>query len=301
VGINHSLSLSPFWGSDIGGFYPNEELDGELYLRWFQFAAFNPSFRGHGRTWWTRLPWGWGLSELGPHESDTPPLESALENSAIEPIAKQYAELRYRLLPYVYTLAWEARDSGMPMIRALWLHYPEVAEARGVGDQFLWGRDILVAPVYESGATSRDLYLPPGMWYDWWTQEREAGGRRVERAVDLATMPLYVRAGAIIPFDPIRQYVDEPVDEPTTFRVYRGADGEFTLYEDDGITLEYLDGVEELTRLTWDDGASTFAIEPAQPGAARLHDGERRFRVHLFPDDEVREVAYAGQRVEVGF
>ena len=123
VGINYSLSIGPYWGSDIGGFYPNSELTGELYARWFQFAAFCGSFRSHGRVWWTRLPWGWGLSDRGPQEygnnnAPIPPddrrniLMSEMNNPAIEPVAKKYAELRYQLLPYTYTLAWEARDSG---------------------------------------------------------------------------------------------------------------------------------------------------------------------------------------------
>ena len=247
VGINYSLSIGPYWGSDIGGFYPNSELTGELYARWFQFAAFCGSFRSHGRTWWTRLPWGWGLSDMGPREHNNtnapiPPddrrniLPSEMNNPAIEPVARKYAELRYQLLPYTYTLAWEARDSGLPLMRAMWLHYPDDLRARGLGTQFMWGRDLLVAPVFTKGATSREVYLPNGDWYDWWTNEKAKGGVTVTRAVDLGTMPLYVRAGAIVPFDPVRQYTSQPVTEPTTLKVYTGADGQYTLYADDGIT-----------------------------------------------------------------
>ena len=210
VGINYSLSIGPYWGSDIGGFYANHELTGELYARWFQFAAFCGSFRSHGRTWWTRLPWGWGLSDMGPREHNNtnapiPPddrrhiLPSEMNNPAIEPIARTYAELRYQLLPYTYTLAWEARHSGLPLMRAMWLHYPDDVRARGLGTQFMWGRDLLVAPVFTKGATSREVYLPNGDWYDWWTNEKApsggAGGHTVTRQVDLGTMPLYVRAG----------------------------------------------------------------------------------------------------------
>src|SRR5687768_7176448 len=191
VGINHSLSLSPFWGSDIGGFYPNEELTGELYARWFQFGAFCASFRSHGRTWWTRLPWGWGLSDLGPKEGRATPLVSELNNKTIEPVCKQYAELRYQLLPYIYTLAWEARSTGLPLMRALWLHYPNDTVARKTGDEFLWGRDMLIAPVYEKKATTRSVYLPQGTWYDWWNNTKQTGGQTIVRSVDLATMPIY--------------------------------------------------------------------------------------------------------------
>ena len=216
VGINYSLSIGPYWGSDIGGFYPNNELTGELYARWHQFAAFCGSFRSHGRTWFTRLPWGWGLSDMGPREySNTnapiPPddrrniLQSEMNNPAIEPIARKYSELRYQLMPYTYTLAREARDRGLPLMRAMWLHYPDDVRARGLGNQFMWGPDLLVAPVFTKGASSRDVYLPKGEWYDWWTNARATGGQTVARAVDLATLPIYVRAGAIIPVDPVRQ------------------------------------------------------------------------------------------------
>ena len=164
--------------------------------------------------------------------------QSEMNNPAIEPVARKYAELRYQLLPYTYTLAWEARSSGLPLMRAMWLHYPGDPRARGLGTQFMWGRDLLVAPVFTKGATSREVYLPAGDWYDWWTNEKAKGGATVTRAVDLATMPLYVRAGAIVPFDPVRQYTSQPVTEPTTLKVYTGADGQYTLYADDGITQE---------------------------------------------------------------
>jgi alpha-glucosidase/alpha-D-xyloside xylohydrolase len=301
VGINHSLSLSPFWGSDIGGFYPNEELTGELYARWFQFGLFNASFRSHGRTWWTRLPWGWGLSEMGPNENRRNPLPSELNNPAIEPIARKYGERHYQLLPYTYTVAREARDTGMPPMRAMWLHYPGDERARGMGSQYLWGRDMLVAPVFTKGATTRDVYLPQGDWYDWWTNAKEAGGRTVTRKVDLATMPIYVRAGAIVPFDPVRQYTGQPVSEPTTLKVYRGADGQFTLYEDDGTSLDYLQGQATWTRMSWDDSANRLTIEPGAPAGSTNLPSNRMFRVELLPEGTTRNVSYSGQRAEVSF
>jgi alpha-glucosidase (family GH31 glycosyl hydrolase) len=310
VGLNYSLSVGPYWGSDIGGFYPNNELTGELYVRWHQFAAFCGSFRSHGRTWWTRLPWGWGLTETGPREHNNtntpiPPddrrniLESALNDPAIEPIAKRYSELRYQLLPYTYTLAWEARHSGLPLMRAMWLHYPDDPRARSLGTQFLWGRDLLVAPIFTRGATSRDVYLPAGDWYDWWTGARTAGGQTVTREVDLATMPIYVRAGAIVPVDPIRQFTGQPVDEPTTLRVYTGADGEFTLFDDDGISQGYLRGVGSWTRTRWHDRDRRLTIEPGAPEGATNVVAERIFEVLVLPEGLTRQVRYSGSRVEV--
>ncbi len=302
VGQNHSLSLSPYWGSDIGGFYPNEELSGELYARWFQFAAFCPSFRSHGRTWWTRLPWGWGLSEMGPRENRRNPLSSELKNPAIEPICRKYAELRYQLMPYTYTLAREAHDVGLPLMRAMWLHYPDDERTVGNGTQYLWGRDLLIAPVVSQGATSREIYLPQGEWYDWWTKEKRTGGRSVTREVDLATMPIYARAGAIIPVDPVRQYTSQVVDGPTTIDVYRGANGQFTLYDDDGVSLEYLQNKATWTRMTWDDGARRLTIEPGAPeGVTNLAAVSRTFKVQLFPEGTSKNVSYAGRRVKVKF
>ena len=311
VGLNYGLSIGPYWGSDIGGFYPNRDYTGEMYARWFQFGAFCGSFRSHGRVWWLRLPWGWGGAERGPLEygrDNTPPppgsrqmiLESELNNPAIEPVAKRYAELRYELMPYTYTLAWQARHDGLPLMRAMWLHHPDDARARGLGDQYLWGRDLLIAPVYTPGATSRDVYLPAGAWYDWWTGDRVEGGRTVSRPVDLATMPIYVRAGAIIPVDPIRQHTAEVVDDPTTLRVYPGADGEFTLYDDDGISQDYLEGRGSWIRMTWDDGARQLTLEPGPPAGATDVVVERRFRVAL-PDGTTRDLGYTGVRVRVSF
>jgi alpha-glucosidase (family GH31 glycosyl hydrolase) len=308
VGLNYSLSVGPFWGSDIGGFYANAELTGELYARWFQFAAFCPSFRAHGRTWWLRLPWGWGGSDMGPREGNNTNTAtddrrsvrpSEMNNPTIEPVAKRYAELRYQLMPYTYTLAWEARETGMPLMRALWLHYPTDSIARGLGTEYLWGRDLLIAPVHEPGATSREVYLPAGTWYDWWTNERASGAQSVRRAVDLATMPIYVRAGAIIPVDPVRQYTAEPVAEPTTLRVYRGADGAFTLYDDDGTSQDYVRGRGTWTRLAWDDRRMTLTIAPGAPAGATNLPARRRFRVVVLPDGPTRTVDYAGAPVRV--
>ena len=178
IAINSGLTGFSYWGTDIGGFVPTKELTGELYVRWFQFGAFCPLFRSHGRTWKLRLPWGWNTGELGPNEIRTygdaaNPDPSELHNAAVEPICRQYLELRYRLLPYLYSVVREGHLTGLPVIRALWLHYPDDAVARARGDEYLWGPNILVAPVTEKGATSRRVYLPRGTWYDFWTGESD--------------------------------------------------------------------------------------------------------------------------------
>jgi alpha-glucosidase (family GH31 glycosyl hydrolase) len=302
IGLNHSLSLTPFWGSDTGGFYPTKELTGELYARWFQFSAFCPSFRSHGRTWKLRLPWGWNTGEFGPieHPRTQHPDLSELHNAEVELIARKYLELRYRLLPYNYSLMREACDSGLPPMRALWLHYSNDAEAVKLGSEYLWGRDLLVAPVTEKGAKVRRVYLPAGNWYDWWTGEKIAGQRWIERPVDLATLPLYARAGSIIPLDPVRQFTAQPVTTPTTLRVNPGADGEFVLYDDDGASLDYQRDLATWTRFRWNDQTRTLTIE--SDARSKMKPGPpRRFEVTLTPGASRQFVEYAGQRVEAKF
>ena len=301
VGLNYSLSIAPFWGSDIGGFYPNEELTGELYARWFQFAAFNASFRSHGRTWWTRLPWGWGLNDMGPKENKTNPLQSEMNNKTIEPIVKKYDELHYQLMPYNYTLAWEARNTGMPMMRAMWLHYPADQKCSSTGDQYLWGRDMLIAPVYKKGAANRNVYLPEGDWYDWWTNIKETGGKAVIRNVDLSIMPIYVRAGAIIPFDAIRQYASEILNEPTTLKVFTGANGQFTLYEDDGISQDYLKGKASWISVTWNEQQRQLTIALGAPKGSKNEIISRTFKIRLIPGNEIKTASYKGQPLKVKF
>lgn len=304
VGQNSSLSLSPFWGTDIGGFTPsaNREYTGELYVRWFQFGAFTPSFRSHGRNWWLHRPWGWNTGEVGPIEARPVPDPSELHNAEVEPICRKYLNLRYQLMPYTYTITREAHDSGMPLMRALWLHYPRDPEAVKLGDEFLWGRDLLIAPVTEKGATSRRIYLPEGDWFDWWTSERTSGGQWIDRSVDLATMPIYVRAGAIIPIDPVRQYVAQPVNEPTAIKIFPGSDGDFTLYDDDGQTLGYLDDSDSKAiwiQFKWDDSARTLTVERDKQ-MKKWSGAPRRFSVRLAgAEAKPVEIQFSGRRVRI--
>jgi alpha-glucosidase (family GH31 glycosyl hydrolase) len=302
VGMNYSLSIGPYWGSDIGGFYSNAELTGELYARWFQFGAFCGSFRSHGRTWRTRLPWGWGAGSMEPIEDREHPLQSELNNPAIEKIAKKYTELRYQLLPYTYTLAWQARSTGLPLMRALWLHYPHDEKAKGVAMEYLWGRDLLIAPVFEKGAIERSVYLPEGDdWYNWWTTKKTKGGQSISCAADLATMPVFARAGAIIPFDPIRQYTGEQVTEPTTLKIFSGADGQFTLYEDDGISQDYLKGKSRLTKITWNDKNRTLTIENGSSKNSFWTFNQRTFNVELLPEGTIKKINYTGEKIALKF
>jgi alpha-glucosidase/alpha-D-xyloside xylohydrolase len=303
VAVNTGLTGIPYWGTDTGGFVPTKELTGELYVRWFQFSAFCPLFRSHGRTWKLRLPWGWNTGELGPDEIRTygdaaNPEPAELHNAAVEPICRKYLELRYRLLPYLYSAVYEACASGMPIMRGLWLHYPDEPAAVARGDEYLWGRDLLVAPVVEKGARIRRLYLPRGTWYDFWTEERVEGGREVERPVDLETIPLYVRAGTVLPLGQVRQYTSEPVEGPLTLQVYPGADGSFLLYEDDGVSFGYRTGDWMGIRLAWDDGARRLTLQLAD-GSRMRPPLRREVAVRIAPEKGTQSLVFAGNPVEL--
>jgi alpha-glucosidase/alpha-D-xyloside xylohydrolase len=302
IAINTGLTGIPYWGTDIGGFVPTKEFTAELYLRWFQFGAFCTLFRCHGRAWKLRLPWGWNTGETGPTEiggynGSALPDPSELHNAQVEPICRKYLELRYRMLPYLYSAVREATHTGMPVIRSLWLHYPDDPEAVQRGDEYLWGRDVLVAPVVEKGATSRRLYLPRGHWYDFWSGERLDGGREIERPVDLETLPLFVREGAILPFGPVKQYVNEKVDGPFSITVYPGADGEFLLYEDDGISFNYRKGDWMGLQLKWNDARRTLAIRLAS-GSRMLPPLRRSIELKA---ETTKNVEFDGRPLEVHF
>jgi alpha-glucosidase/alpha-D-xyloside xylohydrolase len=310
VAVNTGLSGIPFWGTDIGGFVPTPEFLGDLYVRWFQFAAFCPLFRSHGRTWHLRLPWGWNTGELGPEETATysgagRPPDSELHNAQIEPICRKYLELRYRLMPYLYSAVREAAQTGMPILRAMWLHYPHDAAAVARGDQYLWGRDILVAPVVEKNATARRLYLPrastgsgQGAWFDFWSEERLEGGREIDRPVDLGVMPLYVRAGAIIPMGPLKQYTGEAVDGPLTVTVYPGADGAFELFEDDGRSFAYKTGQWMGLSFRWADAARRLSIQLA-PGSRMRAPLTRDIVIRVAGRSETKPLSFSGRPISL--
>jgi alpha-glucosidase (family GH31 glycosyl hydrolase) len=301
IAINTGLSGVPYWGTDIGGFVPTKEFTAELYLRWFQFGAFCTLFRCHGRVWKLRLPWGWNTGDPGPieirnYDGASIPDASQLHNAQVEPICRKYLELRYRMLPYLYSAVRECATTGMPVIRGLWLHYPDDGVAAARADEYLWGRDVLLAPVVEQGATSRQVYLPCGGWYDFWTGEHIDGGREIARAVDLETLPLYVREGAILPLGPVKQYVNEKVDAPLSLTVYPGADGSFRLYEDDGSSFNYRKGEWMGIDMRWDNAARKLSLRLVE-GSRMLPPLKREIEVRL--DQTKRAMVFDGRPAEV--
>ncbi|MBI3514154.1 MAG: glycoside hydrolase family 31 protein [Proteobacteria bacterium] len=275
TGLNVGMSGVPHWGTDTGGFYRVGVNDAELFVRWFQFSAFCSIFRGHGFVWREHLPWSHGETS--------------------ETICRDYLELRSRLMPYTYTLAWQARRQGLPMMRPLVLNYPDDPATWDLGTQYLWGDDILVAPVTRKGATQWTVYLPAGIWHDYWTQEAYQGPAGVTVAAPLDRLPLLVRSGAILPQGPVMQHDGErPLDE-VTLLVYPGGASSFSLYEDDGLTNAYRDGVYVETRFTStaDEAGVTFRVEPSQ-GNRSLIPGGRRYTLELRTSRAPRRVTIDG-------
>jgi alpha-glucosidase (family GH31 glycosyl hydrolase) len=272
-------------------------------LRWFQFAAFCPLFRAHGRAWKLRLPWGWntgatGPTEIGNYKGTAIPDSSQLHNASVEPICRKYLELRYRMLPYLYSAVRECSTTGMPIMRALWLHFPDDPKAVQCSNEYLWGKNVLVAPVVEKGATTRQIYLPRGGWYDYWTGERIEGGREISRPVDLETIPLFVRAGSLLPLGPVKQYTGENVEEPLAISIYPGADSSFLLYEDDGSSFNYRKGEWMGIQMTWNDASRTLRLQLAA-GSRMLPPRARPITVQMA--DTKRAVTFEGKPIEVSF
>jgi alpha-glucosidase len=218
--INAGLSGMPFTGPDVGGFAGDP--DPELYIRWLQLGSMLPYFRVHS------------MAGTAPHEP-------WVFGDKIEQIARYYLELRYRLLPYLYSAFAQCAHEGLPMVRPLVMYDPEDEELRALDDVFMLGDSILIAPALEPGIDKRDLYLPRGVWYEYDTGKLIDGSRTVTAAAPLDRMPIYIRAGRVIPMWPVQQYVGEKPIEEAVLRVYAGS-GDTTFYEDAGEGLGYQHG-----------------------------------------------------------
>jgi alpha-glucosidase (family GH31 glycosyl hydrolase) len=275
LGLNTGLSGVPYWGTDVGGFFHPVAETGELYARWFQFGAFSPIFRSHGWVWREHVPWAHGPE--------------------VEAICRRYAELRYRLLPYTYTLAWQAHTRGLPLMRPLVLNYADDPRTWTLDHEYLWGDDLLVAPVTREGATSWPVYLPAGRWFDFWTGARHDGPAGVTVDAPLDRLPLFVRGGAILPLGPVVQHAGErPLDE-VVLQIYPAGASRFELYEDDGRTNGYRQGRYALTTIDCvaQMGGVTIRIGPPM-GDASIVPAERRYLLRLRLDRPPTGVTAAG-------
>jgi len=181
-----------------------------------------------------------------------------------EPILEKYLRLRYQLIPYIYSLGYHTYQTGAPYTRALFMDYPDDPNVAGIGDEYMFGPAFLVAPVTDQGATSRKVYLPAGTdWYNYWTNERLKGGQTVEVSAPIDTIPLFVRAGSIVPLGSEVLSTDDP---QTIVRVlvYPGSDGDFTIYNDDGKTYAYENGNSQITHLHWNNTAGQLTHNGAE-------------------------------------
>jgi alpha-D-xyloside xylohydrolase len=266
TGLNTAASGIAYTGNDIGGWQdlpyrhtpkhtpllnPADARDNvhyyedypELYVRWFEYGTFLPTMRTHGTRSHNEV-WSYGAEA--------------------EPILEKYLKLRYTLMPYIYSLGWFTHQTGAPFMRALFMDFPNDIKAATLTDEYMFGPALLVAPVVEQGATTREVYLPAGTdWYNYWTNEKLHGGQIVTVKAPIDTIPLFVRAGSILP-------LGAPVESThakqaiAKVKVYPGADGEFTLYNDDGVTYAYEKGDRQITTLRWQDATGRLTQEGAK-------------------------------------
>ena len=255
TGLNFTASGLAYWGNDIGGWQglPERHVPQrrplvdpsdaravighyddypELMVRWYQYATFTPTMRAHGSRKETEV-WSYG--------------------KAAEAIIVKYLKLRYSLLPYAYSLGKRTYDSGAPFMRALFMDFPQDPHVAKIGDEYMFGPALLVAPVTEQGMQSRTVYLPAGSdWYDFWTNEKSRGGQSVRVSAPIDVIPVFVRAGSILPIGApiLNTSTSQPLEE---IRIYRGRDAQFDLFDDDGVSYAYEKGGGTSTRLTWDD------------------------------------------------
>jgi alpha-D-xyloside xylohydrolase len=216
----------------------------ELYTRWFEYGAFQPNFRTHGTRKHNEV-WSYGKQA--------------------EPILEKYLRLRYQLLPYIYSLGYAINQTGAPMLmRGLFLDFGNDPNVANIGDEYMFGPALLVAPVTEQGATTKRVYLPAGTdWYNFWTNERMKGGQWITAAAPIDTIPLFVRAGGIVPLGTPIESTNEK-QAIAKVRVYSGTDGDFALYSDDGRTYAYEQGNFQLTKLHWSQAAHKLTHQGAE-------------------------------------
>jgi alpha-D-xyloside xylohydrolase len=261
-GLNFELSGLPYWTTDIGGFIignPDDPAYRELFVRWFEYGAFCPIFRLHG----TRTTNQNELWSYGPEAQE---------------ILTSYDRFRYRLLPYIYSLAWMTTSEAYTPMRPLAMDFRTDVRALNTGDEFLFGPAILVSPVTEAGATSRRVYLPKAKWYDFWTGRATEGGSATEAQAPLGRIPLHIRAGSILPMGPDLEWTTQKPADPIELRVYTGADGSFILYEDENDTYAYEKGARAIIPMHWDEANRKLTIGDRQGKFLGMLD-RRTFRI----------------------
>jgi alpha-D-xyloside xylohydrolase len=269
AGLNYTITGLPYWTTDIGGFFRPENSQytdkkyRELLTRWYQWSVFNPIFRIHG------------------YQSETEPWKYG---EIVEENMRNMLKLRYRLLPYIYSEAWQITKNGSTMMRPLVMDFRKDATATDQPFEYLFGKSILVAPVTEPDVNEWNVYLPKSAsWFDFWTGKQFKGGQTITTSAPLNIIPLFVRAGSLIPMGPFIQYSTEKSD-PIEIRVYPGADGEFTLYEDENDNYNYEKGLYSTIEFEWTNATRTLKIGNRQgnfPGMLKI----RTFQIVLVSTD----------------
>jgi alpha-D-xyloside xylohydrolase len=292
AGLNYSISGLPYWTTDIGGFVsenPDDPAYRELFIRWFEFGTFNPILRVHGtRSTNQNELWSYGVEA--------------------REILTNYDTLRYRLLPYIYSLAWMTTSQGYTPMRGLIMDFRTDQHSATIGDQYMYGPAFLVNPVTDPGVHSRRVYLPQAKWYDFWSGSSAEGERTIDAAASIDKLPLFVRAGSIVPMGPEMEWSTQKAEDPIELRVYRGADGDFTLYEDENDGYNYEKGVYATIPLHWNDAKQSLMIGERKgefPGMLK----ERRFQVVFVGENHGvgisveskpdKVVTYSGKPMEV--
>ena len=250
AGLNFSITGLPYWTTDIGGFFRpgnaqyTDKNFHELLLRWFQWGTFNPVFRMHGYMSETE-PWKYGAE-----------MESNM---------RQMLNLRYRLLPYIYSEAWQITSNGSTLMRPMVMDFANDKNAVAQAYQYMFGQSILVTPTIEADVRKQKVYLPnTDTWYDFWTGKKYDGGQTVMADAAIDKIALFVKAGSILPMGKTVQHSGESNNEMLEIRIYKGKNGKFELYEDAGNNYDYEQGAYNLIAFTWDDKKQTLTIDTAK-------------------------------------
>ena len=264
------LSGEPFVGSDVGGFIGRG--NGELLTRAYQVSFLAPFCRNHKVIdGYDQEPWRFG--------------------KYYEDIIRKYLKLRYQLLPFLYSTLEEAHQTGIPLFRPLVLNYQDDPNTYNLDDEFMIGNDLLVAPVVKPDVTRRLVYLPKGIWYDYWTNKKYEGGTMIAAEAPLETVPMFVRAGAIIPTAPEMNYTGEKPQDPITFNIYPDEKGSAatTLYEDDGVSNGYRDGGFRRTLINVSRTGLSYTVNISAPNG-RYNPGPRKFSFLIKPATQIRNI-----------
>nr|WP_315248665.1 TIM-barrel domain-containing protein [uncultured Flavobacterium sp.] len=297
--LNYTLMGIPNWNSDIGGFFAGHwKKDGgnknpefqELYVRWMQFGTFSPMMRSHG----TDLPREiWNFGDRGSWCFD------AQEKSI---------NLRYSLLPYIYSTSWDVSHNNGTLMRPLIMDFATDKKTHDIGNEYLFGRSILVAPVTQYKARKWPVYLPEGSnWYNFWTNEYLTGGQTVSTETEVDKIPLYIKSGTILPFGPKVQYSTEKKWDNLEIRIYPGADGEFILYEDENDNYNYEKNLYSTIKFKWNDTSKILTIENREGSFSGMIKS-RKFKIAIASKNEalgdtpavkVKTISYTGKQTSV--